>query len=85
MDQQRKKFHLIMAGCGIFMVLAVSSLAYVASRPQTTEVQEAEGKAVLACWQRSNDPVLPAISRIELTKSCKEMEKQYVHKFGAKP
>lgn len=85
MTPQRRRFHLIMIGCGLFVVAMLGILALVVSRPQTPDVQAAERHAVLMCWQRSKDPKRSAIYRSEHTKACQEMEKQYVHKFKQQP
>lgn len=83
--RSRAFFHIIMAGSGLFIVLMLAILAYVMSRPQTPAVQAAEQQAVLKCRERSTDPSRSLIAQRELAKSCQEMEKQYVRKFGQQP
>ena len=85
MTPERRRFHLIMAGCGLFVLAMLGSLIYVCSRPQTADVQAAERHAVLMCRQRSADENRSAIYRSEQSKACREMEKQYVHKFQQQP
>ncbi|KAF1015223.1 MAG: hypothetical protein GAK31_02713 [Stenotrophomonas maltophilia] len=82
MQRDRLKFHLVMAGCGAFVVLALAALAYVCSRPQTAGVQSGEARAIERCLQRSQDPARRAIQRQAQADSCREMRKQYLHKFG---
>lgn len=84
-DPGRRRFHFIMAGCGVFVLAALASLVYVCSRPQAPEVRAAERHAVLMCWQRSADAGRTAISRDALATACLEMERQYLRKFGAMP
>jgi hypothetical protein len=73
MRTERVKFHLVMAGCGGFVLLMLAALAWVCLQPQTVDVQAAERHAIEQCVQRSEDPSAD---------SCREMRKQYVHKFG---
>lgn len=81
----QERFRRVMGACGLFMAAMIGSLVYVCTRPQTDEVRAAEGRAVLACWQRSADAARTDIFRSEQGKACREMEKQYVHKFRQRP
>jgi hypothetical protein len=77
MRTERVKFHLVMAGCGGFVLLMLAALAWVCLQPQTVDVQAAERHAIEQCVQRyATDP------RCAQADSCREMRKQYVHKFG---
>jgi hypothetical protein len=80
--REKLRFHLVMLGCGGFIVLALASLVYVCSRPQTASVQASEQAAIAQCWQRSRDPERTEIYRRAQADSCREMHEQYVHKFG---
>ncbi|QEI06383.1 hypothetical protein FXN63_11480 [Pigmentiphaga aceris] len=82
---ERAKFHVVMAACGGFVLLMLAALVYVCTRPQTAEVQAAEAHAVRQCWTRSTDPDRSAISRSAQHDACREMQKQYVYKFGERP
>lgn len=84
-NPSRMRFHLVMGGCGLFVLAMLGSLAYVCSRPQTADVQHAERYSVQACWQRSADESRSSIYRSEQRKACREMEKQYVYKFQQQP
>ncbi|MGG4605688.1 hypothetical protein ACLPHM_12915 [Paenalcaligenes sp. Me131] len=83
--RSRLHFHIIMAGSGLFIIAMLAVLAYVMSRPQTPAVQAAEQQAILKCRERSVDPSRSLIAQQELAKSCQEMTKQYVRKFGQQP
>ena len=76
-------FHWTMACCGAFVVLMLAILAYVCSRPQTSDIEAAEANALSQCWKRSADGTRTEIYRSAARDSCKEMQKQYVHKFGS--
>ena len=81
--RDKLKFHLVMLGCAGFVVLALASLAYVCSRPQTADVQASERAAIEQCLQRSRAPERTEIYRRAQADSCAEMLEQYEHKFGA--
>jgi hypothetical protein len=83
MAADKLKFHLVMAGCGGFVVLMLAALAWVCLQPQTVDVQAAERHAIEQCLQRSEDGARSEIQRRAQADSCREMRKQYVHKFGA--
>lgn len=82
MRRDKLRFHLVMLGCAGFVGLALASLVYVCSRPQTASVQAAEQAAITQCWERSRAPERTEIYRRAQADSCREMHKQYVHKFG---
>ena len=63
MRAERLKFHLVMAGCGGFVVLMLAALAWVCLQPQTVDVQAAERHAIEQCVQRSEDPSRSEIQR----------------------
>lgn len=46
MRAEKLKFHLVMAGCGGFVVLMLAALAWVCLQPQTVDVQAAERHAI---------------------------------------
>lgn len=83
MRRDKLKFHLVMFGCAGFVCVALASLAYVCTRPQTASVQAAEQAAITQCWERSRAPDRTEIYRRAQADSCREMVKQYEHKFGA--
>ncbi len=82
MRGQKVRFHLVMAGCAGFVVLMLGALAWVCLQPQTSGVQAAERHAIEQCVQRSEDTARSEIQRRAQADSCREMRKQYVHKFG---
>jgi Na+/H+-dicarboxylate symporter len=84
-DPVQKRFRIVLAGCGVFVIAMLGSLAYVCSRPQTPAIQAAEKQTILACKQQSEDAARTEIFRIERRKACAEMQKQYVHKFKELP
>lgn len=82
MQRDRLTFHAVMAGCAGIVLLALASLAYVCTRPQTAQVQAGEARAIERCQQRSRDPARTEIQRRALADACREMRRQYLHKFG---
>jgi len=85
MAPDRVKFHLVMTGCGLFVIGMLGLLIYVCSRPQTPAVQAAEQHVIAMCRERSTDPVHTEIFRREHAAACREMTKQYVRKFNEQP
>lgn len=69
----------------LFAIAMLGLLIWVCSRPQTDDIRAAEGQSIARCWERSADPRRSAISRSAQADACREMEKQYVHKFGQPP
>jgi len=80
--RDKLKFHLVMLGCGGFIVLSLGALVWVCSQPQTASVQASEQAAIEQCLQRSRAPERTEIHRRAQADSCREMRKQYEHKFG---
>ena len=83
MRAEKLRFHLVMGGCAAFVALMLAALAWVCLQPQTAGVQAAERHAIEQCLQRSEDPARSEIQRRAQADSCREMHKQYVHKFGS--
>ena len=69
-------------GAAGLLLLVLAALAWVCLQPQTVDVQAAERHAIEQCLQRSEDPSRSEIQRRAQADSCREMRKQYVHKFG---
>lgn len=70
---------LLLAGVA-FIVLVFAGLIYVMTRPQDGAIEAGERQAIEACWKSAN-----ATERAFTLESCKEMEKQFVRKFGKQP
>jgi len=82
MRGERRMFHGVMAACGAFVLLMLGALVWVCLQPQTQDVQAAERHAIEQCQRRSEDPSRTEIQRRAQADSCREMRKQYAHKFG---
>ena len=63
MAADKLKFHLVMVGCGGFVVLMLAALAWVCLQPQTVDVQAAERHAIEQCLQRSEGAARSEIPR----------------------
>ncbi|TXR39762.1 hypothetical protein FVE88_07480 [Ectopseudomonas mendocina] len=70
---------LFLAGLA-FVVLIFAGLIYIMTRPQDSEIEAGERAAIDACWQSAQ-----ATERSFTEESCREMEKQFLRKFGHQP
>lgn len=85
MSRPTYTLHLVMAGCALFVALALGALAWVCLQPQTSEVLAREQAALARCWRRSEDPGRTSIHRHAQAESCREMHRQLLHKSGGNP
>ncbi|MEJ2801073.1 hypothetical protein WAE61_04255 [Comamonadaceae bacterium PP-2] len=68
-----------------FVAIALGSLLYVCSRPQTPSIAAAERHTIARCFLSAEEPRRSPLSQYVRAEACREMTKQFTRKYGVAP